>query len=73
MRKASVSAGQSGVPRPLKVLGMALGVFYAAGYWTYTTWFVWEYWSSDLSYGVLLWNGSWRGIIWPVWVALALV
>ena len=64
---------KSSRPLPLKALGMAFGGFYIAGYWAYIIWFVWEYWSSDLSYGLLIWNGSLRAIVWPVWAGLALM
>ena len=49
-----------------------LGV-YIAGTWVYGTWYIWEYWSRDMGYGLLAWYGFMRALIWPVWVALALV
>ncbi len=49
-----------------------LGV-YIAGTWVYGTWYIWKYWSRDMGYGLLAWYGFMRALIWPVWVALALM
>jgi len=56
-----------------KALGAALLGVYIAGTWVYGIWYIWEHWSRDMGYGLLAWYGFMRAIIWPVWVALALV
>ena len=60
-------------PRPniARAAGMvALGV-YIVGYWIYGGWYVWAHWSGYSGFEILY--GFVRAIIWPVWVALALM
>ena len=56
-----------------RVAGFIVGGVYIAGTWVYGIWYIWEYWSRDIGYGLLAWYGFMRALIWPVWVALALV
>ena len=60
-------------PRLLKALGMALGAVYVLGTWVYGTWYVWEHWAGYWNFAPLAWYGFMHALIWPVWVALALV
>ncbi len=59
------------MPRDLKAAGITLGLVYLLGYWLYGVWYVWEHWSGYSGFDILY--GFMRAIIWPVWVALALV
>ena len=60
-------------PTLTRVAGLTLGGIYVLGTWVYGTWYVWEYWSRDMGFGLLAWHGFMRALIWPVWVALALI
>ena len=55
--------------QPIKILG---GV-YVLGAWIYGLWYVWEHWAGSSQIATLAGVGFVRAIIWPVWVALALV
>ena len=56
-----------------RVVGFTLGGIYVLGTWVYGIWYIWEHWAGYWSFGPLAWYGFMRGLIWPVWVALALV
>ena len=77
-----IGAGASFVdPRPasqhtdtqsvLRMVGISLGLGYVLGYWIYGVWYVWEHWSGYSGFDILY--GFMRAIIWPVWLALALM
>ena len=53
----------------IKILGGA----YVFGIWIYGLWYVWEHWEGATQIGTLLGVGILRAIVWPYWVALALV
>ena len=57
----------------LIVLGMDLLGVYIAGTWVYGTCYVWEHWQGYWGSCTLAWHGFMRALVWPVWLALALV
>ena len=60
-------------PRPLKVFGMGVLDVYIAGTWVYGTWYVWKHWAGYWNFGAPAYYVFMRAIIWPIWVALALM
>ena len=68
---AHVSLPSDEKPRDLKAAGITLGLVYLLGYWLYGAWYVWEHWSGFSGFDILY--GFMRAIIWPVWLAMALV
>jgi hypothetical protein len=67
----SLPSDEKPMPRDLKAAGITLGLVYLLGYWLYGAWYVWEHWSGFSGFGILY--GFMRAIIWPAWVAVALV
>ncbi len=55
--------------QPIKILGGA----YVLGIWIYGLWYVWENWVEAGQIGTLAGVAFVRAIVWPVWVALALI
>ncbi len=55
--------------QPIKILGGA----YVLGIWIYGLWYVWEQWAEASNIGTLAGVAFVRAIVWPVWVALALI
>jgi hypothetical protein len=53
----------------IKILGGA----YLLGAWIYGLWYVWEHWEGATQVGSLAGVGFVRAIVWPLWVALALM
>ncbi len=53
----------------IKILGGA----YVLGIWIYGIWYVWENWAEAGQIGTLAGVAFMRAIVWPVWVALALI
>ena len=50
-----------------------LGRAYLLGAWIYGLWYVWGHWEESTQIGTLAGVSFVRGIVWPVWVALALM
>ena len=46
---------------------------YAAGAVIYALGFVHAHWDTDSTFAWLLWTGYLRGLIWPVWLAFAIM
>ncbi len=57
----------------MKQLRKILGGAYVLGIWIYGLWYVWEHWEGSTHIGTLAGVGFVRAIVWPVWVALALM
>lgn len=48
-----------------------LAWFYASGIWLYAFFFVLTNWHQDISFGLLIWWGFMKGLIWPWWILAA--
>ena len=57
----------------MKQSAKVLGGAYVLGIWIYGLWYVWEHWAEASNIGTLAGVAFVRAIVWPVWVALALI
>ena len=57
----------------MKQLAKILGGAYVLGAWIYGVWYVWEHRAEAGQIGTLAGVAFVRAIVWPVWVALALI